>query len=149
MRLIAITGMRHDAKVRLIQSLIASINLQDASLTLLDNGDEPLKLDAITRQRLAGGCVCCSLAAALIPIVWRLETDYALLLVSASADPETLARLLDSWQGTQVEVRTLALIDAYTHAHFPYLAQRLGFYATHPCHEPFDFAEVADAALRI
>jgi hypothetical protein len=149
MRLIVITGMRHAAKVELAQRLIQALSAQNASLTLLDNGDEPLKLDSVTRQRLAGGCVCCSLAAALIPLVWRLETDYGLLLTSSSADPEALALILDSLRSGRIQITTLALIDTLTKDRHPHLAQKLAFYSDHAMYEPFDFMEAADAAVRV
>jgi hypothetical protein len=149
MRLIAITGMRQDAKSQLAHLLIEKLLAQTASLTVLDNGEAPLKLDALTSRRLAGGCVCCSLAEAVIPLVWRMQTDYGLLLVSSSADSHTLSLVLDSLQGTRIEIITIALIDDGIRSRFPYTAQKLAFYATHAFYEPFDFVEIADAILRI
>jgi hypothetical protein len=149
MRLIVITGIRHTAKIELAQRLIEALTAQNVSLTLLDNGDEPLKLDSVTRQRLAGGCVCCSLAAALIPLVWRLETNYALLLTSSSADPETLAFLLSSLRSERIQLTTLALIDTLTQVRHPHLAKKLAFYSDYTLYEPFDFMEAADAAVRV
>jgi G3E family GTPase len=149
MRLIVITGMRHAAKVELAQRLIQALSAQNVSLTLLDNSDEPIKLAAVTRQRLAGGCVCCSLAAALIPLVWRLETDYALLTVSSSADPEVLAFILSSLRSSRIQITTLALIDTLTQTRHPHLAHKLAFYSDHAVYEPFDVVEAVNAAVRV
>jgi hypothetical protein len=149
MRLIAITGMRHDAKLRLAHLLIERLIAQTSSLIVLDNGDEPLRLDALTSRRLAGGCVCCSLAEAVIPLVWRMQTDYGLLLVSSAADSHTLALILDSLQGTPIEIITVALIDDSIRSRFPYTPQKLAFYATYAFYKPFDFVELADAILRV
>lgn len=131
MQLIAITGMRYAPKVALVHELAARHAAAGARLALLDNSEKPIHLDMdnVQRSRFAGGCVCCTLAASLIPVVWRLEVDVALLLVSASADPEALARVLQTIQNTRVRAHTIALIDEHTREHFPYLAQRLIFYA--------------------
>jgi hypothetical protein len=149
MRLLVIIGMRQDAKSRLAHMLIDLLIAQNASLTLLDNSDEPLKLDMVSRQRLVGGCVCCSLAATLIPLVWRLETDYGLLLVSSSADPELLAFVLDSLRSGRIQITTVALIDGLTQTRHPHLAQKLAFYSDLPFVEPFEFVEAANATVRI
>jgi G3E family GTPase len=129
MQLIAITGMRYAPKVALVHELAAEHAAAGARLALLDNTEQPIRLDGVQRSRFAGGCVCCTLAASLIPTVWRLDADVALLPVSASADPEALARVLQTIQNTRVHARTIALIDEHTQEHHPYLAQRLSFYA--------------------
>ncbi|MBL8116036.1 MAG: hypothetical protein JNJ78_00790 [Anaerolineae bacterium] len=116
---------------------------------MFDNGDEPLKLDTVMRRRLVGGCVCCSLAAAIIPLVWRLETDYGLLLVSSSADPEVLALVLDSLRSRRIQITTVALIDGLTQTRHPHLAQKLAFYGDLPLVEPFDFGEAVRAVVRV
>ncbi len=149
MQLIAITGMLHQPKATLTQALITALSAETDRLALIDNSDVPLSLDSVTRQRLAGGCVCCSLAAALIPLVWRLDADYALLPVSASADPETLAFMLDSLRSVRVQITTIALIDALTQDRHPYLARKLVFYSDLQVYEPFDFSEAVYAAVRI
>lgn len=84
------------------------------------------------RRRLVGGCVYCSLAAAIIPLVWRLETDYGLLLVSSSADPEVRALVLDSLRSRRIQITTVALIDGLTQTRHPHLAQKLAFYSDLP-----------------
>jgi G3E family GTPase len=129
MQLIAITGMRYAPKVALVHKLAAEHAAAGARLALLDNTEQPIRLDGVQRSRFADGCVCCTLAASLIPIVWRLDADVALLPVSASADPEALARVLQTIQNTRVHAHTIALIDEHTRKHHPYLAQRLSFYA--------------------
>jgi hypothetical protein len=149
MHLIVIIGLRQEAKSGMAHLLIESLIAQKASLTVFDNGDEPLKLDTVTRRRLVGGCVCCSLAAAIIPLVWRLETDYGLLIVSSSADPEALALVLDSLQSRRIQITTVALIDELTQTRHPHLAQKLAFYSDLPLVEPFDFGETTNAILRV
>jgi len=149
MHLIVITGLREEAKSGLAHLLIESLIAQNASLTVFDNGDEPLKLDIVMRRRLVGGCVCCSLAAAIIPLVWRLETDYGLLLVSSSADPEALALVLDSLRSGRIQITTISLIDVLTQTRHPHLAQKLAFYSDLQVYEPFDFAEAVHATVRV
>ena len=149
MQLIAITGMLHQPKATFTQALIKALSAETDRLTLIDNGDMPLSLDDVTRRRLAGGCVCCSLAAALIPLVSRLDVDYALLLVSAAADPEALAFLLDSLRGVRMQVTIITLIDALTQDRHPHLARKLTFYSDLQVYEPFDFSEAVYAAVRI
>lgn len=129
MQLIAITGMRYAAKAALVRDLAAQYSAAGQRVALLDNTEQPIQLDGVDRSRFAGGCVCCTLAGSLIPTVWRLEADVALLPVSASADPEMLARVLQTIQNTRVQAYTIALIDDHTRQQHPYLAQRLAFYA--------------------
>ncbi len=146
MHLIVITGLRHDVKTAFVGQLITHLSSEGCRITLLDNGETPLRLDDLPHQRLHGGCVCCSLAASLIPLVWRLQTDYALLLTSAAADPETLALLLSTLRGSRLHITTIALIDNHTRDHVTYLARKLHFYADHVLYEPFD-GESLNAAL--
>jgi len=127
--LIAITGMRYAPKVALVRALAAQHHAQGRRALLLHNTEQPIDLDYAERTRFSGGCVCCSLAASLIPTIWKLAADVALLPVSASADPELLARVLQTVQNTRVHAHTIALIDPATRANHPYLAQRLAFYA--------------------
>lgn len=129
MQLIAITGMRYGPKVALVHALAAQYSADGQRVALLDNTEKPIQLDGVKHSRFAGGCVCCTLASSLIPIVWKLDADVALLPVSASADPETLARVLQTIQNTRIQARTIALIDDHTRQQHPYLAQRLAFYA--------------------
>lgn len=147
MRLIVITGLLHPPKVALTQALIQRLSTRTDRIVLIDNGDEPLMLNEVSRQRLTGGCVCCSLAAPLIPLVWRLQADEALLVVSGMADPEVLSFLLSSLRGARVQITTIALIDSLTQTRHPYLAQKLAFYSDQAVYDPFDFAEVLDALV--
>jgi hypothetical protein len=144
MKLIAISGMRYAPKVALTQALASAFAAQGLRVALLDNTEKPFALEADSRQRFVGGCVCCSLAASLIPIVWNLDADVALLPVGASADPETLAHVLSTIQNTRIHATTLALIDDSTAQQHPYLAQRLKFYADASFYEPFAVATIVE-----
>lgn len=149
MRLIAITGMLHQPKAALTRALIDALTTDTDRLALIDNSDIPLMLNDVMRRRLAGGCVCCSLAAALIPLVWRLDADYALLPVSSSADPQALALILDSLRGGRVQITTIALIDAMTQDRHLHLGRKLAFYSDIALYEPFAYEEVVHAAVRL
>ena len=149
MQLIVITGMLHQPKAMLTEALIEALSAETDRLALIDNSDTPLMLDKVTRQRLAGGCVCCSLAAALIPLVWRLDADYALLPVSSSADAEALAFMLDSLRGERIRITTTALIDHLTQVRYPHLARKLAFYSDIQVYEPFVYEEAVHAAVRL
>ncbi len=147
MRLIAIIGMLHQSKARFTQALIEVLFDETDRLALLDNNDVPLAIDGVMRQRLAGGCVCCSLAAALISQLGRLDADYALLPVSAMADPAALASILVSLRSESMQVTTVSLIDNLTQNHNPYLARKLEFHSDFQLYEPFDFSEAVHAAI--
>lgn len=149
MQLIAITGMLHQPKVTLTRALIDALSAETDRLALIDNSDTPLMLDDVPRRRLAGGCVCCSLAAALIPLVWRLDADYALLPVSSSADPEALALILGGLRGGRVQIATIALIDTMTQDRHPHLARKLAFYSDMALYEPFAYEEALHAVVRL
>jgi hypothetical protein len=144
MRLYAITGMRYAPKVALTKALASALAAAGQRVMLFDNTEQPIALDDTARQRFAAGCVCCSLAASLIPAVWNADCDAALLPVGAAADPEMLAHVLHTIQNTRVQATTIALIDAHTRQHAAYAAKRLAFYADNVFHEPFD----VDAMVR-
>ena len=107
----------------------------------------PLKIDGVTSQRLTGGCVCCSLATALISQLGRLDADYALLPVSALADPGALASILDSLRSEHIQITTVSLIDKLTQIRNPYLMRKLEAYSDFLVHEPFDLTEAVRAAI--
>ncbi|MDE2636088.1 MAG: hypothetical protein OXI30_06960 [Chloroflexota bacterium] len=147
MRLIAIIGMLHQPKAKFTQALIEVLSAKSDRLALIDNCDMPLTISGVARQRLTGGCVCCSLAAALISRLGRTDADYALLPVSAQADPAALASILESLRSERIQITTVSLIDALTQFRNPYLARKLIFYSDFQVHEPFDFSEALHAAL--
>ncbi len=147
MRLIAIIGMLHQPKARFTQALIEVLSAKSDRLALIDNCDMPLTISGVARQRLTGGCVCCSLAAALISRLGRMDADYALLPVSAQADPAALASILESLRSERIQITTVSLIDALTQFRNPYLARKLKSYSDFQVHEPFDFSEALHAAL--
>ncbi|MCY4063070.1 MAG: hypothetical protein OXG53_11930 [Chloroflexi bacterium] len=147
MRLIAITGMRHQPKARFTQALIELLSAETDRLALMDNCDMPLAIDGVRRQRLAGGCVCCSLAPALISRLGRMDADYALLPVSALADPGALASILNSLRSERIQITTMSLIDKLTQIRNPYLTRKLESYSDIQLHEPFDVSEAMHAAI--
>ncbi len=147
MQLIAIIGMLHQPKARFTQALIEVLSDETDRLVLIDNSDAPLAIDGVTRQRLTGGCVCCSLATALISQLGRLDADFALLPVSALADPAALASILDSLRSERIQITTVSLIDMRTQIRNPHLTQKLEFYSDFQVYEPFDFSEIVHAAI--
>lgn len=147
MRLIVISGMPHQPKARFTQALIEVLSDETDRLTLIDNSDAPLTIAGVRRQRLAGGCVCCSLATALISQLGRLDADYALLPVSALADPQALASILNSLRSEWVQITTVSLIDNLTQIRNPHLTRKLESYSDVQVYEPFDFSETAHAAI--
>jgi hypothetical protein len=163
MRLIAIAGQQSRAKRACAHDLIAALTAQGATVTLLDNSDDLLTLDALSaaaetgafaQVRLRGGCICCTLAARLIPTVWRVTTEYTVLVTSSLADPEVLAHTLAQVQGpradaTAVAVTSVALIDQHTQAQYPYLAHKFAQHLAHALYEPFDFRGFIHATLRL
>ena len=125
MHLIAITGMLHQPKARFTQALIDLLAAETNRLALIDNCDVPLAIDGVARQRLTGGCACCSLAPALLSRLGRLDADYALLPLSALADPENLAFFLDSLRSERIQITTVSLINTLTQVRNPHLTQKL------------------------
>jgi hypothetical protein len=142
MKLIAIIGMRYAPKVSLVHTLSQHYSALGQSVTLLDNTEKPIMLNTTQKQRFVGGCVCCSLASSLIPTVWKLESDVAILATSASADPDTLNHVLQTVQNTRVQAFTIALIDQHTQENHPYLAQKMLVYSNLVLKEPFDFESI-------
>ena len=147
MQLIAIFGMLHQPKAKFTQALVEALSAETDRLALIDNSDAPLAIDGVERQRLAGGCVCCSLAPALISQLGRLHADYALLPVSALADPAMLASILDSLRSESIQITTVSLIDALTQSRNPYQTRRLKLYSDFQVYEPFDISEAVYAGI--
>jgi hypothetical protein len=137
-----ITGMLSTPKNQLAQYFAAHLQQAGQMLTLLDNNDAPLLLADVPRQRLVGGCVCCSLAGNLIPLISRTTTPYGILTVSAQADSEALDRVLHSLRNAQRRMTAIALLDAHTQTHAPYLAAKLTLYAQYTLREPYPFDEL-------
>ncbi|MYD09682.1 MAG: GTP-binding protein [Chloroflexi bacterium] len=147
MRLIAITGMLHQPKAKLTRALIELLSTKTDRLALMDNSDVPLAIDGVTSQRLTGGCVCCSLATALISLLGRLDADYALLPVSALADPGALASILASLRSERIQITTVSLIDTLTQTRNPYLTRKLESYSDFQVQEPFEMSDTIHAAI--
>lgn len=149
MQLIAIIGLQHQPKVTLTQSLIDVLSVKSKRIALIDNSDTSQWLDGVTYHRLAGGCVCCSLAAALPPLVWDLDADFAVMPVSSSADPEALALMLDHLRSEHIQITMVSLIDNLTQTHYPHLAKNLESYSDLQVYEPFEYEEAPYAILRL
>lgn len=148
MRLFAITGMLHQPKARFTQALIELLSAETDRLVLMDNSDVPLAIPGVTSQRLTGGCVCCSLATALIWHLGRLDADYALLPVSALADPWALAQILNSLPSEGIQITAVSLIDSLTQMRNPYLTRKLESYSDFQVYEPFDYSDTVHAIVR-
>lgn len=135
--LLVLVGLTVGAKATLATTLTHALHAAGRTVTLLDNSDRPLRL-AFPTMRLPAGCACCTLAGRLFPAVARITTDTALLVVSAQAQPELLARVLDSLRGPTCTITTIALLDQHTRARFPHLAEQYLMMADVVLSEPFD-----------
>jgi len=149
MKLIALSGLQADLKAEVALGLARTLIDSGASVTLLDNNDHKMAVEGIESVRFGGGCVCCSMAAQLFPAVWKLKTDYALLVTSSAASPETLAYVMGQVRGERVSVATFALIDDFTRTEIPYLADQLTWYADCAFSETTPIQDILDAALNI
>lgn len=142
MKLIVLTGLAVTARARLALELARTLTARGERLTLLDNCERPIRLEGVPTVRLAPGCACCGIAAALFQAVQRAETNLLLLVVSAQANPEALDRVVTRLGGPDRQVVTIALVDAYTRMHLPYLADCLDRYADYSVDETVTPAEV-------
>lgn len=145
MHLIAITSTLHQPKALLVEALVQA--LPASRLFLIDNADKPIKIENIMVKRLSGGCVCCSLAGALIPLIARLNADYVLMPVSSRADAESLSLLLDNLRDEHLRITKIALIDEVTRMRHPYLAQNLARHSDIVLYEPFIYDRVVQMAI--
>jgi G3E family GTPase len=135
--LLVLVGMPVAPKATLAATLAHTLQEAGRTVTLLDNSDRPLRLGFPT-VRLPAGCVCCTVAGRLFPAVAQVTTDTALLVVSAQAQPELLARVLDSLRSTTRTITIIALLDQQTYTRFPYLADQYLLMADVVLSEPFD-----------
>lgn len=146
MKLIAITGLDHAEKRAAVEMLAEALTVQGAQVQVIDNADQALRLDTPT-WRLPGGCACCSLAFGLIELVNRLDCDYALLPVSGSAMPDTLALILNSLRTPDRAIITLALISDALWERHPYLAASLSTHADHTLRDADELKELIHALV--
>jgi len=135
--LLVLVGLPVGAKATLAATLAHALHAAGRTVTLLDNSDRPMRL-AFPTVRLPAGCVCCSVAGRLFPAVAQVTSDTALLVVSAQAQPELLARVLDSLRRPTRIITTVALLDQHTRARFPHLADQYRLMADLVLSEPFD-----------
>lgn len=127
-KLIALTGLDYTFKKQATALLAESLTGAGASVSIIDNAEQALKLPYPT-WRLPGGCACCTLAFGLIDLVNRIDTDVALIAVSGAAMPDALAMVLKSLRSETVDVMTLALVDTTLWERAPYLAGELTTHA--------------------
>jgi hypothetical protein len=135
--LLVLVGLPVGAKATLAATLAHALHAAGRRVTLLDNSDRPLR-QSFPTVRLPAGCVCCTVAGRLFPAIAQVSTDTALLVVSAQAQPELLARVLDSLRGPTRTITTIALLDEQTRARFPHLADQYLLIADVVLSEPFD-----------
>ncbi|NJP04730.1 MAG: hypothetical protein HC837_03395 [Chloroflexaceae bacterium] len=141
-QLVVVVGLPVAPKATVAATLSRTLHAAGRTVTLLDNSDRPLRL-VLPTVRLPAGCVCCTLAGRLFSAVTQITTDTALLVASAQAQPELLARVLDNLRSPTRTITTIALLDQHTHACFPYLAEQYLFLADVVLSEPFDAAPLA------
>ncbi len=131
--LLALCGVPVRAKITLATTLLHALHAAGRQVLLLDNGDVPVPPaelpPLVTRARLTGGCVCCTLAGRLIPQIARTPSDTALLISSARAEPALLAHLLGTLQHPQRRIASVALLDEQTCTRHPHLADQYRLYA--------------------
>jgi hypothetical protein len=127
-KLIALTGLDYGFKKQAAALLAESLAGAGASVSIIDNAEQALKLPYPT-WRLPGGCACCTLAFGLIDLVKRIDTDVAIIAVSGAAMPDALALVLKSLSSEAIDVMTLALVDAGLWARVPYLTGELTTHA--------------------
>jgi G3E family GTPase len=135
--LLVLVGLPVAPKATLAATLANALHAEGRTITLLDNSDRPLR-QAFPTVRLPAGCVCCTVAGRLFPAVAQVTTNMALLVVSAQAQPELLARVLDSLRRPTCTITIIALLDQQTYTRFPYLAEQYLLMADIVLSEPFD-----------
>jgi hypothetical protein len=129
MNLVAIAGLAPEGKARLSLHLARHWAGRTESCLIVDNNDQAL--DVAARQlaaykRLAGGCVCCSLAGQLIPLVGGLQAQHLIMPVSMQAEPEALRMLLDQ---LGLPYRLVAYVEPQHSDRAAYLLGRLQHFA--------------------
>ncbi|MDX2140246.1 MAG: hypothetical protein SF123_19325 [Chloroflexota bacterium] len=143
-KLIALTGLDYSFKKQAAALLADSLAGAGASVSIIDNAEQALKLPYPT-WRLPGGCACCTLAFGLIDLINRIDTDVTIIAVSGAAMPDALAMVLKSLHSETVDVMTLALVDKDLWARAPYLAGELTTHADFAVGDVGEFdAMVAD-----
>ncbi|MCU0495490.1 MAG: hypothetical protein MUD01_28195 [Chloroflexaceae bacterium] len=113
-RLLAICGMATEAKATLAMQLAEAEVQAGRRVVIFDNNDRRLQVEGLLPRRLTGGCVCCSLAGPLRQAVEQSDADTLLLVVSALAEPQQLARMLARLRRPQRAVLSIAVLDART-----------------------------------
>lgn len=113
MNVVAIAGVATQAKMEYTLQLAEHLVEQDQTVTMLDNGDVPMRAAELPSKRLRGGCVCCTIAPELIKQMGTLTTDWALIIVTASADALQLRHTLSRLEHQGHHVTVAAILDPH------------------------------------
>jgi hypothetical protein len=145
MRLIALAGLPAYEKAELATRLVQMLSAAGQRITLIDNGTRPVAPPPdVTVERIAGGCVCCSLAGQLYRAMTGIDADVVVLIASESAQPDMLRLTLENLRDSQpgLELRLVALVDDRTCDCFPHVRQMLEEAADQALYPPFVPEEV-------
>jgi hypothetical protein len=140
MKLIVLAGLPVYEKAEFASELARMLLASGRRVTLIDNGARPVEPPSgVTVRRIAGGCVCCSLAEQLYQVMAEIDQGVAVLIASESAHPEALRLILENLRAGQpgLEFRLLALVDDRTCDCFPHVRQMLEDAADDVLYPPF------------
>ncbi|MCR3922579.1 MAG: GTP-binding protein [Firmicutes bacterium] len=103
---VATECIRQGRKVAMLVNEIGEIGIDGQLMRELD-------LDV---WEMSNGCICCTLAADLVPTLEKLDQEYAVDLIlmepSGAADPESILRTLVYYKGRPLEsIYTVTLLD--------------------------------------
>ena len=146
MKLIAITGLAAYEKAQLAQDMAHTMTQEGQRVTIIDNSNRKdiQPVDGVTVERIAGGCVCCSLPGKLYKMMAHVDSDAVLLVTSESAHPESLMMVLDNLSAGQagLDIQTIGVIDDRTCDCFPHLHEMMESYNDVTLRLPFEYKEI-------
>lgn len=146
MQLNALTGLVVEEKNQLATELVQELVQRGSRVALIDNGARLLvdraSLPEHTEYIRLDGDVTQYLGMTLD----QLEADQVVLVVSETANPDSLFIALDRLQDThpQVQIHSFALVDTRTCDCFPFIREKLEMYANTVLMMPVSLEDVRE-----
>jgi G3E family GTPase len=124
MHLLVVTGFLGSGKTTLVVKLAQTVINRGRKAAIIVNEIGEIGIDGQLMQQLDlnvwemyNGCICCTLAADLVPTLEKLDQEHSVDLVilepSGVAEPANILRALPYYKGRALEsVKTVSVLDA-------------------------------------
>jgi G3E family GTPase len=123
MKLLIIAGFLGSGKTTLLLEIAQRLAAASQKIAIVENemgevgvdGDY-LTLEGLHVQELLGGCICCTLAAGLVPTLEKVrrlvQPDLVILEATGAARPADITQNLHDYRAEVDSIQTVTLVDA-------------------------------------